>query len=500
MSLIQEILIQSNENNFDTSGSKNRVSFDIPEDDYDLSQSYVQIEVETIFPSVEQTYNGAVEPGIFDAGILYLAGSGANSNFLISNNGTQYIKNAEIMNDNSLIESSINNDVFRGNLQALVTNDEWQQSTTYNGGTLNARSKGQVMNQPLKVLDNKNSSTSASRTNLMKIYLKDIFGLCQVSNYNSSAFGDLKLKLEMQFQKLDPVSVTPPLDLAYNNGVDASNNDLMNAFEPSAGSTTGITSVKSLISKVKYKDSQYPYWVGQKLNYTCTNDGTAVAANVVKIQSISQAVTGEITISFTEEIVSIAMANPVKSVTLNTLAYLPPSGAGSLLIGNINLNMFRYTAPQKSAGKIQFNYFTSMRDMFPPGNSMISSYMIPANTINVYLTFPEAGHVYSIDVINSYRISIDNEPLYEGDIVYNGPIHNNLIMQSSINSGQIIAKTLMTSLKSYNNNNTGYANVQQLYLLTFPCELKPVQQLLELNISGTLGGNIQLNFERIKLM
>lgn len=504
MSLIQEVLVQSNQSNFDKSGTKNTVSFNIPQDNYDLSQSYIQINVNNLYTSTEAVTGGSGgtdDDAIFDSAITYSGSTDTAYDFLISNNGTQYIRNAEMFHDGGLIESAINNDVFRGNMQGTLWNDQMQQNVSNNGGVLLSRSKGQVMHQPIHILNGFNDDSQTPRDSLIKIYLRDVLGMAQISNYNSERFGDLTLKLEMSFQRLTAASIPPPINANYNDGRDTNNAAAMNAFEDVTGSATDATPVQSLVSKVSYKDKQHPYWVGMKLNVVATNDTTVITPQpVVKIDSITQADTGVITINFTYAFATIVADATPKTLNTISLVQLAPTST-TMEIKDINLNLFRFTSPQPVPKQIQFNYFSQIRDTFPSGSRLNSSYHIPPNSVNCYIMFPEPGHVYSKDIINSYRVSINNEPLTNHDITYNSPIHNNLITSTSLNSGQLEVKNLLSSLKNFNfNNGDGFNNQKQLFVLSFPVPISSTNQLLELSVDGTLGGQIQLNFERVKVM
>ena len=131
--------------------------------------------------------------------------------------------------------------------------------------------------------------------------------------------------------------------------------------------------------------------------------------------------------------------------------------------------MAENTNPVASKG-VMFDYISSHRGGYPAVETMNQIYYIPPLTKVVWVTFPEPGRVYSKDKLTSYRITMDNEPITDREVVYSGQLHHDLLARAFINSGNKRIKNMGSYLRGWDDaNDGGAAMYNKITVLGFPC-------------------------------
>ena len=133
----------------------------------------------------------------------------------------------------------------------------------------------------------------------------------------------------------------------------------------------------------------------------------------------------------------------------------------------------------------------SQEDVVPAASSISRSYIIPRNCTNVFVLFPNP--IFSNEDLHDYRFSIDDEMVYNRNVVYKGPLHYDLISNLYANQGKVM-KDLRESLEA-NQVNTGTAignqklNFADVTVVGVPIPLKNETSILGLELNGRAGGN-----------
>ena len=117
--------------------------------------------------------------------------------------------------------------------------------------------------------------------------------------------------------------------------------------------------------------------------------------------------------------------------------------------------------------------------------------MIPANTTNVYVMFPNP--IFSNEDLADYRFSIDDEMVYNRNIVHKGVLHYDLISNLFANQG-VMLKDLRESVEACEVNTgngigTQKLNFADVTLVGVPVPLKNTTSILGIELNGRTGGN-----------
>ena len=510
-----QIKISPRQPAFNISGSTNIIDFDVPFGNYDLSQSslVVNCTVNTISNDVV-FQGGGDDSAVFDSCIL-LNDSSTALDFLTNSKKDWLIKNARCeSNKLGVIDSAINHNKFKSNLNAVILNQN-EQDNELTASTLQSLQTGLINRQPLNLLVCEGDVKSAVRSNELVIPLKDIFPSNVINNYQSSIHGDLSYHFESRLNQMNPANIqvqNGTFLLEYNNGTDTTNNAAYGAMDVIAVQTTGATVPQlSLTTSIRYlslEDS--PFFTEQKLTvsyvtHTVTTDD-ALATAIIKIKSIEQIITNDanngklqLTVVGTGWL-DLVTTKGVKTITVTAIN---PTST-TLDINHIQLKLMEVSnAPMiKQPQVMTLPYYTSHSDSYSQVQHQTKNYYVPPLTKTAFIVFPNAGadKTWSTDAITSYRIIVDNVPLTESTIIYKSAKHFDLMRAGLLNAG-LAYNNVGSNLKNWNHeSDSSSTNVYDLTILCFPIKTVAQQQVLnlEINASANLSGQIQIVYQRIK--
>ena len=506
-----QIKVLPRQPSFDTSGNKNIVDFEFPNGNYDLSQSNIQIETFHVIDSSQPVIRSISgdNSGVYETSILMNDSGVAGNVNIVTSKKSQLIRNGQISSSNGgVLDNAVDHNSFKTNLNSILTSDEINNNETEYGSTILYRDRGFIKNQSMQILNTEGNFKPKQRSNIMNIPLKDIFPLCQVSNWQSDVYGDLNMHLEMRLQTLQgntPVFPDATWAQPYNNSINANNANTYGALNAVvAVATGGDRNISVLTTMISYKDMvDSPFHVGQKLKMGYTVTGVpAVVDQIVKVLSIKQlnsndATNGQIELTF-DCVVVILPIN--KGVPVFRVTGLNPVSV-NLEIRSIQLNLMEVSNPEPLTNKmISFDAWTSHKDNFTASTNVSQNFYIPPNTKACFVCFPEALKSISTDPLKSYRVIIDNEPVTESVVVYNSAKHFNLLQSACKNAG-VKVENLNGNFRNWNLNLDGQTSqIVEIMMIAFPVALKQTQQIVQLELESdtNMSGNIQLNYCRFK--
>ncbi len=405
--------------------AKNKISFTIPEGMLcDLSRSYISIDTElstTDSAGTKSVYN--VLPIITD------------------DNDNDIYQNVALVKHASMDSAQVGNlESLRDvNLRVVTHNQYTQDENDKIEDRVMATEQTHEYNDfpvsPYRVLksvgDQAVIGSSEEISHELKIPLKDIYGIAYNKVYDTSKYGQTKMKMEFNFGKLsseqygDQGDVIWAKDSAFKGSILKLTNGTPNA--QSVGRATDDRQLSTLIAYDSVEES--PFYLGQKLEVRF-RQGASAGVGVLQpaipnciIQRIDHndgtngTVAGTLTLFFDTQLVAALPATHAL-FTCDVTADTQPTFRGTnahTITNHINsLDLVLNTYPNPSVVQVpdKLSYFTYMSeiDNANGNNPHRKNYTIPAEAVSVMIAFPTQNDgINSSLAYTSYRIMYDNK-------------------------------------------------------------------------------------------
>lgn len=470
MALNQVIKIPSEQGSFDRTGNKNNVDFTLPGGvNYDLSQSYVAISIDT---SLDRAgFDGEVSKGFLHMGTT-IDGTGNNSV------NARFVPTMATLVRNAYMSSQ-----RAGKITDIRRVDKYAYTKS-----LYKLSREDMANDLGKMCglldhifvnpgsDNEYNAigvdTSRLKTHDIRIPLKEIMPFCRINNYDGSKYGDTRIHLEINFDSLEltqslfQLGRSPKTSGGQNAGGIGNTGtradlDGTNEFDEINNMTinTGIPlTAKSFTTTCKFGNQvDIPYFIGQKFGlvtgagakgarYT-PNGGAQVDLinnNVFDIVELKyNADKDDVLITFDFQITHNNTTLSTGDVLSNIhLEYLDMN-VKTIDIKNVELvtQVVNDSAPSPPLG-IVYETILSEEDNYPQTQNLSRVYEIPPMCKNFYIMFFSGGqHIASReDGTNNlqYRFAIDNIEQSTRSISILSPRHKDLIQKVFLNNGEVM--------------------------------------------------------------
>lgn len=401
----QVIKITSRQNQPITS-SKNLVDFDIPSGVFDLSKSYLNVNVS-------------------------LPGKNPNNVTLLSlarNAEAQYEPNTDFVRNVSLKSQSMGTIENLRNINILKKNQQLYEDSVSKSNSSEIISKlgcrkdlNNLSASNYRTIEKLGSVLSAEKSHDHVIRLKDLMNFCKNDYYDTSEKGDLMLHLEMETTGFDTIQQIKEDDDIWDNKKGSTTAETYKAM---ADIVAGALTVTELSTKKKYFNlDESPFYVGMEITID-SSQITTVGRQVVGIE-YNNDYTLKLTLS--SSITFTGASNDVTAVSVGEAAPLnqPVFNSCELVLVEVDQkpgkNTYQYTSYELQEDTV--NTF-----------SLVKNYHLPAMTKNVFVITPSSSTRFmSNSVINSYRTALDNVYQQNRPVIFNAnrdPLHVSQVIKT----------------------------------------------------------------------
>ena len=469
-------------NNTATHPTNKLLDFTIPAGGvFDLSRCYVAINI------IPKLGNIAAVNNIIPA-VKVVTGLTTQATFLGSHivNPVSLVKNVQFYSQQQgMVESIRRVDTLKMVQHYLETDDiELQRDINSIGAIQDERGAGLFTTEHLKEVrisdgdgigdgDGKNTSEVVARD--YKIMLKDLLGSGKVQTWNTNHYGDCKLHLELNLDKLNGlVAQGAENATAFASGVN------QGAYDTQLAMAAGP--IASVVLTELYDDPQFrcPFFVGE--NCTVITQGSVTGAvttdQIIKDIAYS-ATTKKLTVTFSSTVFTAAagenlIAGVITSVINPTV---------ELSVTQAELNLVELKNPQNPSKANEFiTYSTEELD----GNSLATVHKqlkIDPLCQTIYIASCDSNQIAPDRAINKYRIAIDNKDISGNrEIVYGKSLHKERIIRAYKNKSVPLKNLELKLLKL-----SGFqANLRtsELAVIVEPVVVKNEEQNLNLELTN----------------
>jgi len=477
-------------NNVATKPTNKLVDFTIPSGSvFDLSRSYVAINIIPKLGNVTDT--NALTP-VFKI----ITGLTTQATFLGSHlcNQSTLVKNVQFYSQNQgMVESVRRVDTLKMIQHYLETDDiEIQRDLNSLGASQGERGAGLFTSDHLDEVrisdsdgigdgDGKNVSRMVARD--YKIMLKDLLGCGKVQTWNTNHYGDCKLHLELNLDKLFGSCAASGAEnaTAFASGVNQGAYDAQNNIN-------GGTPISSVVLTELYDDPQFrcPFFVGQQVSVTTQGSVTGQATVVSIIKNLNyDPTTKKITMVFSGIIFTATGAG--ENMILNTMVSIA-NPTIELTINHAELNLVELKNPKNPSKANEFiTYATEELD----GNSLATVHKqlkIDPLCQTVYIASCDSNQIAPDRAIKEYRIAVDNKDISGNrEIVYGKSLHKERIIRAYKNKSVPLKNLELKLLKI----SDVQANLRttELACIVEPITVKNEEQ--NMNLELTNDANVQ---------
>jgi hypothetical protein len=485
---------------------------------YDLSKSYININMEIIPANTTQTdTQGTAQPATNDTDTaLY-------NNEIIYNGNTGGASVAQIVPASALVRNADLFSAARGmvesirkvnTLRQILWNLESDKAEQHDGldkiGTFQGRrGKNNETSSLIQIIgSNVNNAgladttkKAAALTRDYRIPLSDLFGVGNAM-WNSDVFHDTRIHLELEPNLLaihqlggeESTSVYDPAGVNVAWG--ACDDYTVASGHGQLGAGEALGTVKPLITTIEYKEFQQdlPFYVGQAIRVRCTSANAGAQDYNVIIDAVEY--------------------------NLGTNATNPPAGSQQVRIhtrttcytnagGAENITATRIDALKSGAAndQIQINRAEIVLSQMPGVNAPDSidyrtysteetqginqtnynkQIVVEPNCQNLIIAHCASGQTAPLQEWESYRLSINNvDVVGNRDIAYGKPLHEDRMLRFFNNRGQNVSNMTLQTI-SVDDEQNGAANQIPFYpiLETMPLTRDEKIVNLELNSAG----------------
>ena len=352
----------------------------------DMTRSYVEVELRSVYNNTGAGASGTFNP------VVTTAASGSGICYDV-----QMIRNCRLHSQNQGHLEEINRvDVLRTGLNNLTLSRDEQNSLNHLG-VAQVRNNGDQRYGPFIDAVSSGNIKSIQKVPRVKIPMKQLFGLGEVSQLDLNRTGDLSIRLELEIP-------TVTLETDNFNGLVNVGTPASSTGQITAETITATSSNRNVVLSNKYENlHNLPFWVNQFVKLTGT--GTfATGGQSQLIQSISRANDGTVTITLPNDILT--------SATLTETNIIPDFTGINVSLAVENVSVV-YTALQGVQPSGQNAYMTFDTEQLSNNTTNQTNYSqiftLPPNCINYITMFPNENLISNLGTEGfSYRNRLDD--------------------------------------------------------------------------------------------
>lgn len=320
----------------------------------------------------------------------------------------------------------------------------------------------------------------------LRIPLKDLFELGSLEMLDTSKTGKLTLHLELENSSYMTVEYVK----------------LMNdADEGKCNNVAQSADLTKLITTMKYPNLEIsPFYVGEVLNLNGAVSGGSVpplASVPTTITAIAKNTDGSLTLT-----INPALPDPTGTYFWQNLTLVEPTitHTSSILIETAELGLSEVVGGSQVGNELEYMTWTTEEYTNGGQKTMNKIFEVEPECVNAVLMFDSnSSNLISNNVgLTAYRMRVDNEDVYNRDILVNksndnkGHIHDSLhydsVYRTFLNANYPLKDMSFLSLKrSVNKSDSEYksrftAPTQQIMVCCCPTPLTPLSKKLQFNL------------------
>ena len=474
------VKITSRQNQVITS-NKNLVDFDLPSGTYDLSKSYVNLNV-----SLDS----------YDPANISLLSLARNTEAQLESN-TDFIKNVSLKSQtNGVIENIRNVNILKKNQKLYEESGSKCLSSQIISKMGSVKDLNNLASSPYRVIEKLGTVKSKDKSHDHIIRLKELMNFCKNSYYDSSEKGDLRLHLEIETTGFDTVQALKGDDTIWVKK--SQGTDTYGAMVD----VTGVGDITVLTTKRSYFNlDESPFYVGQELVITSTViTGTPIRKTIT---GITQNATYQLELTL-DSLFSVTGAGAI-NVTSATETI---SGGVPLPTPVFNSCELVLVEVDKKEGVNDYQYTSyALQEDTVATTSLNKNYMLGKMTKNVFVITPSSpGRFMSNSTVSSYRTSIDNVFQQNRPIVFGesrDPLHITQIMKTYDNMDAPLRNLNGTAYQLNQNIEQTTPPVEQKksYMVMAPVDNLGKEKMFGLELNGPVAfGRVLIFEEFIKML
>jgi len=467
------------------SATKNNVDIHLPANSgvYDLSKSYINVNV-----TLNETAAGDAD-AVYASSLKFNEGT---SNDVVPPTNAVVVKHCDFISQSrGSIERIRHVDALRANL-AIYEKDKSYLKEDKNVFK-SAKTEQVFSKNGANELYNVGSVGSRVRPQDIRVDLKDLFGFGVVEQYDTSKFGNTKIHLQCNFDKLEvggTITDAIPWALAVRTGVAGT----YGAFASTAVNAGGGDEF-TITSTAAYNVLEdIPFHTNQLLTVTFTNSaGGGPNTEDCRISEIVHNADGKVELTFATKIATVAAGQHLNTISVVQKA----STTSSVTINKVELVAYR-TEDQSGPGEIQFLSYSTESDSVPGATSLNKQYYLPPNTLNAIVMTPNSIYSRETNAITKYRFTLNNKATTNRDIEIKSGLHYDQLLKSFINMGLKLNNLDEAFINDDELQTADNSRVQAAILATpVPVSQNMTQMGLEITAGGAMSGNILIFSQRM---
>ena len=395
----QVIKITSRQNQPITS-SKNLVDFDIPSGVFDLSKSYLNVNVS-------------------------LPGKNPNNVTLLSlarNTDAEYEPNTDFIRNVSLKSQTMGTIENLRNINILKKNQQLYEESVSKSNSSEIISKmgcrkdlNNLSSSNYRTIEKLGTVLSAEKSHDHVIRLKDLMNFCKNDYYDTNEKGQLQMHLEFETTGFDTIQQIKEDDDIWDQ---KKGDNAAPLYKAMADIAAGALTVTELSTKKKYFNlDESPFYVGMEITISSAQLAANAGRQVVGIE-YNNDYTLKLTLSS-----AITFNNPATDVTAVSVEETAP--LNQPVFNSCELVLVEV---DQKPGKNTYQYTSyELQEDTVNTNTLVKNYHLPAMSKNVFVVTPSSSTRFMSNVpIQSYRTALDNVYQQNRPVIFSAnrdPLH-----------------------------------------------------------------------------